>query len=193
MNPNYFEGISNFLNKIPRINISVIIGIWIFSGLVLFIPTDILKTPEFTKFKSNYGEYVILAFGITSIWLLIGFINLIRKYIDDKKIEKNFRKKIQDLDPVEKLVLREFFIRKRNTLKLPVEYSSISGLIDKEILYYTSDAVKKPLGADSAYMDCSITDLAKKFLNNENWESYLLDESVSNKTKTPDWLRGLPK
>jgi hypothetical protein len=54
------------------------------------------------------------------------------------QIKRNYRKTLQNLDRLEVLVIREFFLQGRNSLDFPFDNPVITGLVNKSVILITS-------------------------------------------------------
>jgi Super-infection exclusion protein B len=113
-------------------------AIVIASGLLLFLPQNTLKRLHAEKFVQDFGSYIGLAFLVFGTVLVIQLVSAlyskIRAWMARNKRLSNALEELFHLDPSEKSVLREFFIQNQNTLQLPVDQATVSGLITKGVL-----------------------------------------------------------
>lgn len=109
------------------------------SATFLFMPDDFTKTLHFDKFI-EYSGYVGIVFVFSTIFILVNFIiwlyQKIEYKINVKKVKEELEKELLNLDHREKAVLREFAIQAQNSIKMPYDDTTVSGLIDKGILKY---------------------------------------------------------
>ena len=111
----------------------------VLSGFILFANSALLKRLHLEKLNDSYGWIVGLVFLATSGLVLVNSIIWIFKTVSNKlkfrKIKKEYIEKLRNLDHHEKSVLREFVINQASSLEVPIDNSTITGLIDKKILF----------------------------------------------------------
>ncbi len=151
------------LKKIPTKFISVI---WVTTSILLFAPLSWLTKLYIVQFNTEYGKYLGIIFILSTGFLVISIVSYFIKILNRKKFESRMEAKIdkavEQLDFHEKALLREFFIQGKNTLQLPIDNDTISGLSNKGIIYQVSNyGFTYYHGAYWAY---SITEYAKGLL-----------------------------
>lgn len=108
------------------------------SGFILFAKPEWLSIIEIGSIKEEYGKYIGLTFVISTGLVVINFLIWIQKYISNKirvfKFKKEYSENIKMLDPQEKAVIREFFIRAQTSIEMPIDDPVVNGLISKNIL-----------------------------------------------------------
>jgi len=190
------EWISKLLD-IKKVPTKIVFLFWFVSLLLLYLPSQTLQQLGLVEFKQEYGKYFGIVFLVTTSFLLIIIFTWLYKKIDDKIFINKYKKIIKDainnLDIHEKAVLREFYIQGVNTLKVPIDNPTVSGLIDKRVLYQVGDYGQISLvGMLFSY---AITETAKKHITNE-----LLDLPRSKPTEEelnrirdtrPEWIKQL--
>ena len=131
--------------KAITLPLKIIIGLFLFTLIVVFLPTEWVKAFGLTAFLEMHKIWFIfssLLFGsIIFVYIAYGIGNKIkicmqkreRKKLEKKKNE-NIEKKLYDLDHIEKAVLREFLIKGTYTIKLPVMEPAVASLIKYNIL-----------------------------------------------------------
>jgi len=111
----------------------------VLSGFILFANSELLKRLHLEKLNDTYGWIVGLVFLATSGLVLVNSIIWIFKTVSNKlkfrKIKKEYIEKLRNLDHHEKSVLREFVINQTSSLEVPIDNSTITGLINKKILF----------------------------------------------------------
>lgn len=124
------------INKIPT---RIILLVWIISALLLFIPDEQMTQFALQEFKNDYGKYFGIAFIASSAFIILIVATWIINSINNERLKRKFKKviieSVNTLDPHEKAVLREFYIQGQDTLKIPMDNPTVSGLINKRILY----------------------------------------------------------
>ena len=108
------------------------------SGFILFAKPEWLAIIEIGSIKEEYGKYIGLTFVISTGLVVINFLIWVQKYIYNKirvfKFKKEYSENIKILDPQEKAVIREFFIRVQTSIEMPIDDPVVNGLISKNIL-----------------------------------------------------------
>lgn len=179
------------ITKIPTVFFVVIALV---TSIFLFAPDLIISILHFDKFKSFAG-YVGIAFVFSTVLVLIKFSIWIYHKVDYKlnvkKLKKEFKSTLENLDLKEKAVLREFAIQGQNSIKMPYDDTVVSGLIDKSILKYN-----KQLGnsfiANGTMVSLSLSKYAQEIITPEHInlsrtlteeEKYIIEDS------RPKWVR----
>lgn len=121
-----------------KLPLKYIWAIVIAAGLLLFLPESALQRIHAQKFMQDFGAYIGLAFLVFGILLIIQLVSTlylkISRWMARNKRLSNSLMELLRLDPSEKAILREFFIQNQNTLQLPIDQATVSGLITKGIL-----------------------------------------------------------
>lgn len=154
------------LKKIPT---KLIFIIWICTGVILFVPKQVLLKLNLEDFIKDFGKFIGIIFLITSAFLLVSIISYIASKIQYKKtklkIEKDILEEITKLGFHEIVLLREFYINQKDALQLPMDNDTVASLQNKRILYQVSGTGFTYL--HGAYFTYSITEFAKKNINAE--------------------------
>ncbi len=105
----------------------------------MFLPETMMIKLNLIVFKADYGKYFGISFigssGLLILMLGKWIINKVNSKISNAKYRKIILESVQNLDNHEKAVLREFYIQDKNTLKIPMDNPTVSGLVNKHILY----------------------------------------------------------
>lgn len=115
-----------------------IVVIFLVSSALSILSEDSLTSLKLADFANEFGLYI----GITSLasgsLLIIEFIsyvwNKIKSEVSSRKVKKASLERLDKLDPSEKSVLREFYLQGKNTLRLPMDYPVVAGLINVGVL-----------------------------------------------------------
>jgi hypothetical protein len=132
--PKFLEHLSE-LEKIPT---RIVLIVLISGGLLLAMPDSLLLRLHLNGFMKSYGLWV----GFATVFSLVFFlINLgawafkkLRGMRRQKAADEGIRHCVEQLDEAEKAVLREFRIQGQNTISLPMNETTVAGLISKRIL-----------------------------------------------------------
>ena len=109
------------------------------SGFILFAKHQFITDKLFLEnVKTEYGWIVGLVFILTSGLVFINFviwvIRAIRRKIQKYKYEKRLTERVKSLDNSEKSVLREFVLHGQQSLQMPLDNETVSGLLSDGIL-----------------------------------------------------------
>lgn len=163
--PDWFDKIVAFI-KLPLKFLWVAV---VFSGLTLFLPTEMIKEFGLDVLLENYRPWLGVLFIFSSCLVVIEALK-----IGWQRLKNNRKKAIQNskllrhlfnLDPHEKSVLREFIILDRNTLQLPCDNPTISGMISDGVLEIIGSSGERSLAG--ILMAVKINPIVKDFMTNE--------------------------
>lgn len=109
------------------------------SGFILFVDQSFLNEKLFLdNAKEKYGWILRIVFILSTGLVLVNFVIWIFKSIQRKillkKWKKKFTERVKNLDRFEKSILREFILIGQKSIDMPIDNSSVSGLLDKGIL-----------------------------------------------------------
>ena len=167
--------------------VSIVTGVFIFSSV------EILEKLQLNKFK-EYGAFVGIAFLFSTVLVIVNFIVWVFNRIHLKyrlyKWKAEIKQILEDLDPQEKAVLREFAIQRQNSIEMPYDDTVVSGLIDKQILRYN-----KQLGssfiANGTRVSMSIHKTVNKLVKLEHIDlskGMTEEEQERLLQNRPDWI-----
>jgi len=107
-------------------------------AMLLYIPSRWFPGNFLESFRAEYGIYVTFALCAAVAMIGIELVSLTWKKRDRNKAFSEEQRKLLDrlskLDPQEQVILREFFLQDRNTIKLPIESPVVAGLLKDGIL-----------------------------------------------------------
>ncbi|WP_312312217.1 super-infection exclusion protein B [Empedobacter brevis] len=128
------------LNKIPT---KIIFLLALVTGLVMFLPDNILDVLYITEFKLEYGKYFgiifIVSISFLTINILLWLIKKIRIIFLKRKHFKILMKNLEELSSSEQSVIREFYILNKPALELPYNDPIVRNLINKKIIIRISE------------------------------------------------------
>lgn len=157
------------LFDIKRIPTKFIFVLWVSSGVVLFVPHDLLAKLNLTDFTKEYGKYLGITFIVTSALLCVtivtAFFQNINRNKNKRRIEESILKSLKALDLHEKALLREFYIQGKSTLQLPFDNDTVAGLSNKGIIYQASATGFTYI--HGVYFSYSITEFAARHLTHQ--------------------------
>jgi len=175
------------LDKIPM---KIIIFLGIVSGIFVLASDSFLKVLKMTEFQKDYGKF----FGPIFI-ASIAFIGLSVIYYIKDKLENQFNRnkgnkilieELESLDPSEQSVIREFAIQQKKSVKMPINNSTVAGLINKGILKRVSNI------GDGLYFPLTLNKIVERKLKethlgiSSGMDEDELEEVFSNR---PDWAK----
>ena len=124
------------IKKIPTVVflvITIVGGFLFYGGNYVLIKAD----P-----KTTVGFYTYIIWLVSCGLLVTNIIKFtivqIRKFFITFKIKKEYRQTLQNLDPYEVSVIREFFLQNRHALDFPYDNPVITGLVSKSVIFITS-------------------------------------------------------
>jgi hypothetical protein len=177
--------IDKFFN-LKEVPAKLILVLFFSSTIILFASESLIEKLQLSAFISSYGKFIGITFVITSGFLVIILFNLIDIFFKRKKysvrINKLIIESIQTLDSYEKSLLREFFIQGKQTLQLPIDNETVTGLCNKGVLNQVS-----PYGfvyIHGTYNTYEISKKAKKLITNNDLN---LPQNPTN--EQIDWIR----
>lgn len=169
----WFKTIGDFLQYSKKI----IFTVFVISSAILWLGEENLAFFKLEGFLQEYGKYIGIATLISGAYIiveiLLSFKNFILKYIESYKIKQKQKQKEQeaetkifnkllDLDPHEKAVLREFYIQRKNTIKMPMDDPHIAGLLKNKILQIISQQGEHTLVG--LMVNMQITEIIKSYI-----------------------------
>ncbi|WP_353078212.1 super-infection exclusion protein B [Flavobacterium sp.] len=111
----------------------------VLSGFILFAEETLLKKVHLEKLNDSNGWIIGLIFISTLGLVLVNFVMWLFKKITNRieffKIKKDYIKRLRNLDEYEKAVLREFYITQKSSIEVPMDDSTVVGLIRKKIIF----------------------------------------------------------
>lgn len=112
--------------KLPS---NVMSAISLASGVILFLPDELLKKMYMIEFKNNWGVIIGATFIVSTSILVIGILKNIYKFLykkySDFKFKKNSGKLLNSLDMYKKTIVYMLYIRDNNTFELPLNDGAV--------------------------------------------------------------------
>lgn len=166
----------------------------VLSGFILFADSNILKRIHLEKINESYGWIIGLVFISTSGLVFVNFVIWLFKTINYKfkffKVKKEYIARLRNLDIHEKAVLREFIINQKSSIEVPIDNSTITGLIGKNIL-----SINQQFGngfiMTGMYAAVSLNKFVEKHLTLEDidlTENPTEEQIEFVKANRPDWV-----
>lgn len=188
------EKILEKLFDIKKIPTKFIFVIWLTSLFLLFFPEEFLNKLNLQEFISEFGKYIGISFLISTGFLIVTLITYFSRLISNYRLSKTIRKSILNdinyLNHHEKALLREFFLNNKQTLQLPMDDDTVTGLENKSIIYRASNTGFTYV--HGAYFPYSINNIAQKNLSLKMLE---LPENLTEEDKIwifenrPKWAK----
>lgn len=173
------EWISKLIEAI-KLPTKFILSIFLVSIALLFLPQQVIDAFYLKEFKDKYGLFI----GITALssgallfteTIIFSWKKVSRRR-DFDKLKKQAIERLQKLDHAEKAVLREFFLKGQNTLKLPMDHPVVAGLLSSGILNIVGSQGRMSLAG--MLFSMKISDFIRKQLSAE-----MIDLPVSQPTQ----------
>ncbi|WP_291285168.1 super-infection exclusion protein B [Flavobacterium sp.] len=161
----FFKGIFD-VKKIPT---KVFLVVFI-AGTFMFYAPQKFATIQF-KEESDLKIYAYITYLICTGIFIVNCITVIvthtNNYLLNRRLKKEYKKLIHNLDNYERSVLREFYLYQKNTLDFPYDDNIIKGLVDKKVLYFASlfGSSIMPNGRNSTF---KINRYLKNIISKEN-------------------------
>jgi hypothetical protein len=112
----------------------------IIGSIIFYAPSELVPI-KFSN-NSNLKIYIWLAYvfclGIFIINCITFFANMINRFFIKYTLKKEFKEALDNLDNFELAVIREFYLYSKNTLEFPFDDPTVVGLVDKEVLIYST-------------------------------------------------------
>lgn len=179
------------LKKIPT---KFIFFVWFVSIFLISLPKETIEKLGITEFQKDFGKYFGIALIASTGLLIMIFFSWIYEKVNNQRLTAKYKKQIKnsilDLDHHEKAILREYYIQGKNTLKIPIDEPTISGLLNKRILYSVGNYGE--MSIVGMLFNCSISKIARENLNNFVLELPNGEPSKSDieriKNSRPKWV-----
>ncbi len=161
------ESLAKLLFDFDKLPARLVMIVFFLSAILLFVPPDFLQKIQLAKFNESFGHWVGISFISSMAFLIVSIITSVNAYFKTnswrKEYKENIRQSIINLDPLERSILREFFLQGGWTINMPMDHPSVVGLQDKHI-------IRIPQSQTGSYfingtdMPFTLTDEAKKVL-----------------------------
>lgn len=118
--------------------------IWISSAILVFLPQGWLKMLSLYSFKVKFEEYIGPTFLISSAIMAYIIYRAIADWISIKRYSQRRKKEIlkylDNLNWNEIIVIREFYIQGKDTIKAPFNDETVIALENKNLIYKATDS-----------------------------------------------------
>jgi hypothetical protein len=151
------------VSKVPA---KIVFLVAVISGALLFLPVQLIEILQLLQFRIDFGMYFGIIFIASAGLLIINFVLWTIAKAKSKRAKKKLYElillTINELDEHEKSVLREFGVQGKNTILMPIDNPTVSGLLHNGILSYVSPNGQITLAGRS--FPLKISEFAKEFL-----------------------------
>lgn len=124
--------------EIVRLPLKYMWAVVLVTAFLLFAPDSWLRRVAVDSFRTAHQQTIGILFLASLALVLVsafessqGFVG---RRIRRRRLIRNAIDEIEQLDPSEKAVLREFSIQAQDALQLPVSDATVAGLIEKGVL-----------------------------------------------------------
>ncbi|WP_407503369.1 super-infection exclusion protein B [Acinetobacter baumannii] len=133
------------------------------SGLLSYNIFGVSDLTGYALIKTEFKNYVGLAFLVSTITILVlctkSIINYIRDLLSNSSFKKQsgrrIKEKIENLTNQEKAVLLQFFIQESETIWMPFRTQEVVELMNSNILTLASNAARMTLVGEAAMLKLS--------------------------------------
>jgi hypothetical protein len=126
------------LFDISRLPFKIVLWLFVLSGIVLISSDTIINALKLNELLENYGYIVGITFLGSGVLVLINggiwLINRHRRKSNVASWKSNLRSELVNLDSSEKAVLREFIIKDKHAIRMPMDNPTVAGLRRKGII-----------------------------------------------------------
>lgn len=153
------------INKLP---FKIVFLAAMVSGIIAFAPEVWLQKLQLLEFKKSYGIGVgvvfLTSFGLTATNVVIYIFEFLRRAYRRAQWKAHLTNRLRNLDNSEQAVLREFYILGRHTIDIPINDSTVAGLMNKGIIQVTGQHGERSLSG--ILWPCTLNDEAQKRITN---------------------------
>jgi len=159
------------LTKFIKLPPSIIYIIFIITGILLFSENTFLEKLALQEFKTEYNLYIgiifLLSLGMSVVNLGKITIEYIKIYKINKKNENKIKHFINNLDEIEKSILREFKIQQQNAIVVSMEDETVMSLISNGIIEQIGTTASHSNIAGTTF-NAKLSELAKRHMTDDN-------------------------
>nr|DAL55178.1 MAG TPA_asm: Super-infection exclusion protein B [Caudoviricetes sp.] len=155
--------VSDFLN-ILKLPFKYLVAILLILSFLLFAPSSYIANLGINELINEYRTYIGLAFICDLFFILVDVLSLLMKYL--RALKKYYsitfigKRKIKQLTPEEKSILRYYIQEQTRTQTLPFNDGVVAELSNLAIIYRASS-----LSLGGVEFDYNLNDWAWKYLN----------------------------
>ncbi|GIU23616.1 MULTISPECIES: superinfection exclusion B family protein [unclassified Shewanella] len=139
------------------------------SAALLFVPQPLLASLSLAELSQNHAHFIGLGLIIGSAYLLTLLLNYFLdeaiSYFSDKRSVEVIEEKVKLLDPMERALLREFFLQGQTILTLPEQETAVKSLLQAGILEHLGN--QKHYAIQGSTADFKISMRARVHLNRQ--------------------------
>ncbi len=115
--------------------ISLLLSFDVFVGPLIFGPGWISRDLGINQFVLQYRLAIGVSFVITFIVIIAALISLVSAYVSNKFWVRKQSKRLHDLTPQEKKILKMFVENNTRSIPLDVANGVVGGLVSEKIIY----------------------------------------------------------
>ncbi len=140
---------ASFANFAKNLNLQLIAGIAVVSGIAILAPDSWIERLRLTDFRNSYGPWIGGTFLCSTSLLVIHgmFSPSFHRWITRGMDRRKKRKRLGELTPHEDLILSQYIDRESHTVDFDIRDSSVISLVNAGILYQSAPGA--PIGATS--------------------------------------------
>lgn len=135
--------------EVIRLPLKYMWAVVLVTAFLLFAPESWLHRVAVDSFRTAHQQIIGILFLASLALVLVSAFESSRGFVGRRLRQRRLIKKaiteIDQLDPKEKAVLREFSIQDKDTLQLPVSEATVAGLIEKGILVSVGTIFEKSI------------------------------------------------
>lgn len=142
------------ITELLKLPTKIMLAISIASGGVLFLPNKLITKMYMNNFRDEYGFIIGVIFVISISILMVNFIIEVYKFLNSmysrRKINKNTKKLLHDLDEYKRLIVYGLYVQDNHTNELPLNDGAVVFLehmmvIQKATTQYAVSDLVNPL------------------------------------------------
>ncbi len=154
------------LFDVYKLPFKIIAWVAFVSGILLFSPDSFLNLLKLDGLLEKNGSVIGIVFvastGLVVVNIFAWLFSLVKSKRHVSQLKKNMEQALLRLDHSEKAVLREFYIRGKYNIDLPIDDPTVVGLMNKGIIYRSGNYGQHTL--EGILLPCAINDNARDFI-----------------------------
>lgn len=117
------------ISELLKLPAKIMLAISLASGVVLFLPNKLITKMYMNDFRDKYGFIIGVIFIISTSILIVNLITEVYKILDyiysKRKVNKNGKKLLRDLDEYKRLIVYELYVQDNHTDELPLNDGAV--------------------------------------------------------------------
>ncbi len=134
------ERILEFLKLLLQTEVALFL--LVFSGILVFAPTDLLDTlgvaPLVIQYRSSLGAIFLLCVSVLVVRMGTSVVRGVKHKYDNSRLRKAREARLHDLTPQERTILDSYFSEQTRTQELDSTDGVVNGLEHAGIIYRSS-------------------------------------------------------